>query len=87
MPLSISKRVLEMQASPIRKLVPLANKAKEKGLSVYHLNIGQPDLPTPKAYWDAVHSFEDTLLAYGASEGLLFFTFYGQKRGDFFIIY
>ncbi|MBN1233749.1 MAG: pyridoxal phosphate-dependent aminotransferase [Candidatus Coatesbacteria bacterium] len=70
--LAISKRVSEMQASPIRKLVPLANQAKSRGISVFHLNIGQPDLPTPPAYWEAVHKFEDKVLAYGPSEGLLF---------------
>ena len=45
-----------MPASPIRKLVPLANKAKVKGTVVYHLNIGQPDLPTPRAYYEAIRS-------------------------------
>lgn len=70
--LAISKRVSEMQASPIRKLVPLANQAKSRGISVFHLNIGQPDLPTPPVYWEAVHKFEDKVLAYGPSEGLLF---------------
>ena len=43
-----------MPASPIRKLVPLANKAKEKGIKVFHLNIGQPDLPTPQIGLDAL---------------------------------
>lgn len=44
----ISERGKIMPASPIRKLVPLANKAKKRGIKVYHLNIGQPDLPTPR---------------------------------------
>lgn len=44
----ISVRGLEMPESPIRKLAPLATAAKNRGIKVYHLNIGQPDLPTPK---------------------------------------
>ena len=44
---NISQRGVDMPASPIRKLVPLANKAKAKGIKVYHLNIGRPNLPTP----------------------------------------
>ena len=44
----ISRRGLEMPSSPIRKLAPLANEAKRQGVKVYHLNIGQPDLPTPQ---------------------------------------
>lgn len=66
----ISKRCAGMQASPIRKLVPLANAAKARGTSVYHLNIGQPDIPTPKGYWDALKKSLPEVLAYGPSEGL-----------------
>ena len=44
----VSQRGTEMPASPIRRLVPLANKAKERGVKVYHLNIGQPDVPPPE---------------------------------------
>ena len=50
----ISKRGAEVPASPIRKLVPFAEAAKEKGRHVYHLNIGQPDIETPKGALDAV---------------------------------
>ena len=50
----ISIRGLEMPESPIRKLAPLAAAAKEKGVKVYHLNIGQPDLPTPQVGLDAL---------------------------------
>ena len=49
----ISIRGNEMPESPIRKLAPLAEAAKERGIHVYHLNIGQPDLPTPRAALDA----------------------------------
>ena len=44
---NISQRGVDMPASPIRKLAPLADAAKQRGVHVYHLNIGQPDLPTP----------------------------------------
>lgn len=47
----ISQRAIDMPASPIRKLAPLASAAKERGVHVYHLNIGQPDLPTPQKDW------------------------------------
>ena len=45
-----------MPASPIRKLAPLADAAKQRGVHVYHLNIGQPDLPTPRAALDAIRN-------------------------------
>jgi len=58
-----------MPASPIRKLVPLANKAKAKGLKVYHLNIGQPDIPTPEVAMDAMRAIDRKVLEYSPSEG------------------
>ena len=51
---SISSKGKAMPASPIRKLVPFAEEAKRKGRKVYHLNIGQPDIPTPKVALDAL---------------------------------
>ncbi|MCD4706645.1 MAG: pyridoxal phosphate-dependent aminotransferase [Candidatus Sabulitectum sp.] len=66
----ISRRCADMQASPIRKLVPLANAAKARGTSVYHLNIGQPDIPTPPGYWNALKDSLPNVLAYGPSQGL-----------------
>ena len=68
--MKISERVQMMQASPIRKLMPYANAAKEKGHHVYHLNIGQPDIETPKAMMDVYHNFDAKVLAYGPSQGL-----------------
>ncbi len=68
---SISDRCTDMQASPIRKLVPFANAAKARGTSVYHLNIGQPDIPTPDGYWDSLKENLPEVLAYGPSQGLL----------------
>ena len=67
----ISQRGQEMPASPIRRLVPLANKAIERGLKVYRLNIGQPDIPTPKVAFDALKHIDRTILEYSPSEGLL----------------
>lgn len=60
-----------MPASPIRKLVPLANDAKARGIHVYHLNIGQPDLPTPQEGLDALKKIDREILEYSPSEGLL----------------
>ncbi len=53
----------------MRKFHPLAVQAKKEGKKIYHLNIGQPDLPTPKAFYEAVHDFADQTLAYEASPG------------------
>jgi len=66
-----SQRGNRMPDSPIRKLVPLANKAKEMGRKVYHLNIGQPDLPTPQRALDAIRSIDRKILEYSPSEGIL----------------
>ena len=60
-----------MPASPIRRLVPLANKAVEKGLKVYRLNIGQPDVPTPPKAIEALRHIDRKVLEYSPSEGLL----------------
>ncbi len=53
----ISKRAEEIPASPIRKLVPISDEAKKRGVKVYHLNIGQPDLKTPQVYFDRIKNF------------------------------
>ena len=67
----ISERAIRMPASPIRKLVPLADDAKRRGVKVYHLNIGQPDLPTPQEGLDALKTIDRTLLEYSPSDGFL----------------
>ena len=67
----ISVRGVEMPESPIRKLAPLAYAAKDRGIHVYHLNIGQPDLPTPKAALDAIKNIDRTILEYSPSQGYL----------------
>jgi aspartate aminotransferase len=67
--LTISQRGQQMPASPIRKLVPYAEAAKKKGVKVYHLNIGQPDIETPKMALDAVRHFDFKVLEYSHSAG------------------
>jgi aspartate aminotransferase len=67
---SVSDRGKIMPDSPIRKLAPLADKAKEKGRKVYHLNIGQPDLPTPQVAMDAIRNIDRKILEYSPSEGI-----------------
>ena len=59
-----------MPQSPIRKLVPLSNAAKERGIKVYHLNIGQPDLPTPPNALEVLKKVDRKVLEYSPSEGL-----------------
>ena len=56
--MNLSKRATEIQASPIRKLKPFADNAKAKGIHVYHLNIGQPDIETPKEMLDVYLSYD-----------------------------
>ena len=60
-----------MPSSPIRKLTPLANDAKARGIKVYHLNIGQPDLPTPQKALDALKNVDRKVLEYSPSQGFL----------------
>lgn len=58
-----------MPSSPIRKLVPFAEAAKKRGVKVYHLNIGQPDIPTPQVALDAVRNYKETVIEYSHSAG------------------
>ena len=67
---NFSNRVTAMQSSPIRKLVPFATAAKADGVKVYHLNIGQPDIKTPRGFFDAVKNFDDEVLEYAVSQGI-----------------
>jgi aspartate aminotransferase len=62
-----------MPASPIRKLAPLSDAAKAEGVKVYHLNIGQPDLPSPVTALDAIRSVDRITLEYSPSDGYLFY--------------
>lgn len=77
----ISIRGLEMPESPIRKLAPLATAAKDRGIKVYHLNIGQPDLPTPEVALDAIRNIDRTILEYSPSQGYLS---YRKKLVDYY---
>ena len=77
----VSVRGHEMPESPISKLVPLAAAAKERGTKVYHLNIGQPDLPTPKVGLDALKNIDRRLLEYSTPEGYLS---YRKKLVDYY---
>lgn len=65
-----SNRGKIMPESPIRKLVPLSDKAKERGVKVYHLNIGQPDVPTPAVAFDALKKIDRKVLEYSPSDGI-----------------
>ncbi|MFP4489066.1 MAG: pyridoxal phosphate-dependent aminotransferase [Bacteroidales bacterium] len=65
----ISKKGMAMPASPIRKLVPYAEEAKRKGRKVYHLNIGQPDIPTPVIALDALRNMQEKVIVYSHSAG------------------
>ena len=65
-----SERITTMQSSPIRKLAPIASSAKAKGIKIYHLNIGQPDIKTPKVFFEAVKNFNNEVLEYAVSPGL-----------------
>lgn len=68
--MQLSRRAEAIQESPIRKLAPLANAARARGVKIFHLNIGQPDVPTPPEFLRAVAAFSEPVLAYGPSEGL-----------------
>ena len=77
----LSNRGKSMPSSAIRKLVPLADKAKEMGRHVYHLNIGQPDIHTPDTYWNAIKNHGRKILEYGPSGGL---TSYRKKLIEYY---
>jgi aspartate aminotransferase len=67
----ISQRGRTIQASPIRKFKPYADQAMAQGVKVYFLNIGDPDVPTPKAVAEAFHAYNDEVLNYGPAQGFL----------------
>jgi len=68
--MQLSSRITSMQESPIRKLVPYATQAKAKGKNVFHLNIGQPDIETPKSFMESIRNFDQKVIAYSFSEGM-----------------
>jgi aspartate aminotransferase len=69
--MQISKRAREIQASPIRKLKPYADKTLAKGIKIFHLNIGDPDVPTPQPVIDTFCSYRGPVLSYGPAQGFL----------------
>lgn len=81
---NISERAIEMPQSPIRKLAPLCNAAEERGVKVYHLNIGQPDLHTPEEGLEALRHLERPILEYSPSQGL---ESYRKKLVDYYRTY
>lgn len=86
--MNFSERISKMQFSPIRKLAPYAAEAKKKGIHVYHLNIGQPDIKTPECFTEGIKSFNETVLKYTASQGMdplleSFIKYYKQWDIDF----
>ncbi len=69
----ISERGMQMPPSPIRKLAPLSDAAKARGIKVYHLNIGQPDLPTPESALNAIRNIQNKVLEYSPSDGYRYY--------------
>jgi len=67
---SVSQRTQKLQGSPIRRLVPLATAAKKRGIHVYHLNIGQPDIPTPTSFMEGVRNAKIDVLSYAPAPGI-----------------
>ena len=67
---SISKKGLAMPESPIRKLVPFAEKAKKNGTNVFHLNIGQPDINSPDVAIEAINNYDKKVVEYSHSADL-----------------
>lgn len=68
--MQMSHRISGFQASPIRRLSPLARAAEKRGTKIHYLNIGQPDIDTPQVALDAVHNYSKSYIPYGPSEGL-----------------
>ena len=68
--MKFSSKVEKCGLSPMRKFHPYAVAAKARGVNIYHLNIGQPDVQTPPAFFEAVKAFEPSVLAYAPSPGI-----------------
>ena len=69
--MNISRRALQAPESPIRKLIPIAEKVKKRGIHVYHLNIGQPDIKTPDIFYEYIKKYNPSVVAYTHSAGLV----------------
>ncbi|MBF8984495.1 pyridoxal phosphate-dependent aminotransferase [Lutibacter sp. B2] len=86
--MNFSKRIIAMDQSPIRKLTPYAERAKEHGKKIYHLNIGQPDILTPKSFMNAIKNTNAEILKYTSSQGIpelidAFINFYKEYNFNF----
>ena len=86
--MKLSQRIQNLSTSPIRKLTPYADAAKEAGKKVYHLNIGQPDIATPAQFMDSIREYNAPVIAYGNSKGEKFLLeaiakYYNEKGMDF----
>lgn len=68
--MKFSNRIQEMNYSSIRKLVPYSNEAKKRGIKVYHLNIGQPDIETPSTFIEGIKNYNEAVLKYAQSQGI-----------------
>jgi len=68
--MKLSQRIKSAQFSPIRKFYSYANEAKKRGIKVFHLNIGQPDIPAPESYFKAIKEFNERVVSYTPSEGV-----------------
>lgn len=69
--MKISNRALEMNFSPIRKLIPLADEAEKRGIKVYKLNIGQPNIVTPDSFFEGINNYKEKIVTYSDSKGIL----------------
>jgi aspartate aminotransferase len=86
--MKLSNRVQGMQFSPVRKLTPFAEEAKRKGIKVYHLQIGQPDIETPETFFQGIENFKEKVLKYANSQGIdelitSFIKYYKEWNIDF----
>ncbi|WP_291256859.1 pyridoxal phosphate-dependent aminotransferase [Fusobacterium sp.] len=69
--MKISNRALEMNFSPIRKLIPFADEAEKRGIKVYRLNIGQPNIVTPDSFFEGLNNYKEKIVTYSDSKGIL----------------
>ena len=67
--MELSKRIQALKTSPTRKLNPYAEESEKKGIKIYHLNIGQPDIETPKKFFEAIEKYNGKTLGYSHSRG------------------
>ena len=68
--MKLSSKMKQCELSPMRKFAPYAEAAEGRGIKIYHLNIGQPDIRTPEAYFQAMRSFSEPVVAYAPSDGI-----------------